>query len=228
MGFLTPNAARSRIKEEFRVIKRSVLQHAFQPGAHRGLPGNLVMVSSARPGEGKTFTAINLAISIALERDYTVLLIDTDFARPRILDVLGLSADRGMVEVLEDPAIDLAEVLIRTNIDRLTILPAGRSHSLSTELLASQRMKDMVADIARRYHDRIVIFDAPPILSTSEPCALAMHVGQVVFVVDAGKTPKTAMREALDMMDTEARVGVVLNRCDTRFGQVQFGSYYQR
>lgn len=227
-GLLTPGAARSRTKEEFRVIKRSVLRHAFQPNGDGAKASNLVMVSSAKPGEGKTFTAINLAISIALERDYTVLLIDADFTKPAILKTLGIEATKGLVDVLEDPGIDLADVLIRTSIDKLTVLPAGHSHSLGTELLASQRMKDIVHEIARRYRDRLVIFDSPPILSTSEPCALAMHVGQIVFVVEAEKTPRSAVQEALDLIGPGPRIGLVLNRCQPQLGHAQFGSYYKR
>ena len=226
MGLLTPTAARSRIKEEYRVIKRSVLQNAFQPGRTRGLPGNMVMVTSAKPNEGKTFTAVNLAISIALERDYTVLLIDGDFAAPSVTRTLGLESDKGIVDILEDPSIDLSDVMIRTNIEKLSILPAGSSHNLRTELLASHRMSEVVADIAQRYHDRIVIFDAPPILATSEPTTLAMHVGQIVLVVEADRTTKAAVKEALSMLDTGANIGVVLNRCSPRIGQAQFGSYY--
>lgn len=227
-GLLTPSATRNRTMEEFRVIKRSVLQRAFAPGRRGSQPENLVMVTSTRPGEGKTFSAINLAISIASERDYTVLLIDADFTSPNVLRSLGIEAEKGLIDVLEDPTTDLADVLIRTNIDKLTILPAGRPHHLSTELLASQRMADLVHEISRRYSDRLVIFDAPPILSTSEPCALAMHVGQVVFVIEAEKTPATAVKEALDVINVGPKIGVVLNRCRPHFGHAQFGSYYKR
>jgi len=227
-GMLTPSLTRSQTMEEFRVIKRGVLQHALQPGDTRGKPNNMIMVTSARPGEGKTFTAINLAISIALERDFTVLLIDADFSRPSILKVLGLEAKKGLIDVLENPEVDLSEVLIRTNIDKLTVLPAGGAHDLSTELLASLRMRDIVQDIARRYRDRIVIFDSPPMLATSEACALATHMGQVVFVVEADKTPKSAVREALDMIDTGTRVGLVLNHCQVCFSHTQSGYYSKR
>lgn len=227
-GVLTPRMAKSRTKEEFRVIKRSVLQYAFQRPEATAKAPNLVMVTSARPGEGKTFTATNLAISIALERDFTVLLVDADFTKPTILKNMGIEADRGLIDVLEDPSIDLADVLIRTNIDKLTILPAGRSHDLSTELLASQRMKNVVDDIAWRYRDRLVVFDAPPVLATSEPCALAMHVGQILFVIEAEKTPKNTVKEALELIDTGPKIGLVLNRCQSGFGYAHFGSYYKR
>lgn len=228
MGLLTPRATRSRLKEEYRVIKRTVLRNAFDKGRIRGLPSNLIMVTSAKPTEGKTFTAVNLAISIALERDYTVLLIDGDFAKPSVTRTLGLEADKGIVDVLEDPSIDLSDVLIRTNIDKLSVLPAGSSHNLSTELLASHRMSTVVADIAQRYHDRVVIFDAPPILASSEPSALAMHVGQIILVVEANRTPRSAVKEALDLMNADAQVGVILNRCSPHIGQMQFGTYYHK
>jgi protein-tyrosine kinase len=128
--------------------------------------------------------------------------------------------------VIENPSIDLSDVMIRTNVDKLSVLPAGVSFDLSTELLASHRMSAVVSDIAQRYHDRIVIFDAPPILATSEPSALAMHVGQIILVVEAERTPKAAVKEALEMIQSDARVGVVLNRCSPRVGYAQFGSYY--
>jgi protein-tyrosine kinase len=142
------------------------------------------------------------------------------------MSTLGLESNKGLVDVLENPSIDLSDVMIRTNVEKLSILPAGMSFDLSTELLASHRMSAVVSDIAQRYHDRIVIFDAPPILATSEPSALAMHVGQIIVVVEAERTPKAAVKEALDMMQTGARVGVVLNRCSPRVGYAQFGSYY--
>lgn len=228
MGLLTPTVMRSRTMEEFRVIKRSILQNAFVPQEPGKPAGNLVMVTSSRPGEGKSFTATNLAISIASERDYTVLLIDADFTRPNVLRILGLESSNGLIDVLENPSMDLSEVLIRTNIDKLTLLPAGPAHPLSTELLASHRMANMVKEIARRYSDRIVIFDTPPILSTSEPCALAMHVGQVVFVIEAEKTPRSVVKEALDLINVGPKIGVVLNRCQPNYGHAQFGSYYKR
>jgi receptor protein-tyrosine kinase len=226
-GFLTPNIARSRTKEEFRVIKRAIIWNAWEgiSGSHGR--SNVVMVTSSRPNEGKTYTAINLAMSIASERDCSVLLIDADFTRPNILKTLGLDAQKGLTDVLEEPSLDLSDVLIRTNVDSLTILPAGRPHDLATELLASLRMRDLVTEIATRYKDRIIIVDSPPILSTSEPNALAAHVGQIIFVVEAGKTPKSAVKEALGLIDTGAKIGFVLNRARPQFGFSQFGSYYQ-
>lgn len=227
-GLLTPGMTRTRTMEEFRVVKRGILQHAFEPSANRARPSNLVMVTSANPGEGKTFTAVNLAISIALERDYTVLLIDADFSNPGVLDSLGLNAEKGLIDVLQDDEINLSDVLIRTNIDKLTVLPAGSQHNLSTELLASQRMNDFVQEVARRYPDRLIIFDTPPILATSEPSALSMHVGQVVFVIEADKTSKAAVHSALSLIDAEARVGLILNRCQVSSASTRFGRYAKR
>lgn len=227
-GLLTPGMTRTRTMEEFRVVKRGILQHAFEPGANRARPSNLVMVTSANPGEGKTFTAVNLAVSIALERDYTVLLIDADFSNPGVLDSLGLKAEKGLIDVLQDDEIDLSDVLIRTNIDKLTVLPAGSQHNLSTEFLASQRMSDFVQDVARRYPDRLIIFDTPPILATSEASALSMHVGQVVFVIEADKTSKAAVHSALGLIDADARVGLILNRCQVSSASTRFGRYAKR
>jgi len=228
LGFMAPGVSRSRTKEEFRIIKRSILQNSSSPQKDSKSPPNLVMVTSSRPNEGKTFTAINLAISIALEQDYTVLLVDADFSKPSIPETLGIKAEAGLIDVLENSTVDLADVLIRTSVDKLTVLPAGHAHDLGTELLGSQRIKNIMAEIARRYRDRIVIFDAPPILSTSEPSALAAHVGQVVFVIEAEKTSKSVVQEALSMINSGPRVGVVLNRCRPQAGHAQFGSYYKR
>lgn len=226
-GFLTPNVDRSRTKEEFRVIKRAIISHAFEDKAARAERSNIVMVTSSLPGEGKTFTSINLAMSLAVERDCTALLVDADFTRPSVLSTLGLSAEKGLIDLLEDRRVDFADVLIRTNIDKLTLLPAGPRHSLTTELLASQRMSEVMEELSRRYRDRIVILDAPPILSTSEPNALAMHVGQILFVVEAERTSKSAVKEALGLIDTGAKIGFVLNRAKPQFGYAQFGSYYR-
>lgn len=227
-GLLTPGMTRTRTMEEFRVVKRGILQHAFEPSANRARPSNLVMVTSANPGEGKTFTAVNLAISIALERDYTVLLIDADFSNPGVLDSLGVKAEKGLIDVLQDDEINLSDVLIRTNIDKLTVLPAGTQHNLSTEFLASQRMSDFVHEVARRYPDRLIIFDTPPILATSEASALSMHVGQVVFVIEADKTSKAAVHGALSMIDADARVGLILNRCQVSSASTRFGRYSKK
>ena len=219
---------RSRVSEEFRVIKRQVLRKAFANGADAIGSGNLIMVTSAAPNEGKTFAAVNLAVSIASERDKHVLLVDADLHRPGVLDSLGIEADRGLVDVLEDPSIDLSEVLIRTSFTNLTILPAGRAHEMGAELIASERMADLVAEIGKRYSDRVVIFDTSPVLATSEASTLVSHVGQVILVVEAERTSEAAVRAALDLLSPCKDIGFVLNKAQGNTSSADFGSYHRK
>lgn len=224
MGALTPEGGRSKIAEEYRLIKRPLLINAFGQGGNPPLPhGNMIMVTSSLPGEGKSFTAINLAISMATEMENTVLLVDADVTKTAIMKYLGLQGDRGLIEVLQDPSISLSDVLIRTDVAKLTVLPAGRGIAHSTELLASSAMRAFVDDISNRYPDRIVIFDTPPLLSTSEASVLASYMGQVVFVVEAERTPQEAVREALSMLAEHPSVGVVLNKAPSK---AMGGDYY--
>jgi len=213
MGAVTPDSGRSKIAEEYRLIKRPLLANAFgHGGVERVHNGNLIMVTSSLPGEGKTFSAISLAISMATELEHTVLLIDADVSKSSVMRYLGLKAKRGLIDVLQDPDLPLSDVLIKTNIAKLTVLPAGDSISHATELLASSAMKHFVRDIASRYPDRIVIFDSPPLLSTSEASVLATYMGQIVFVVEAERTPQDAITDALAHLVDCEHVGLVLNK----------------
>ena len=213
MGVLTPDAGRSRIAEEFRLIKRPLLTNALGFGSTAPVRnGNLIMVTSAVPGEGKSFTAINLAISMATEMENTVLLVDADVTKSAIVRYLGLDADKGLLDVLRDPTIKLSDVLIKTDVAKLTVLPAGRTFAHATELLASNAMRAFVRDIASRYPDRVILFDCPPLLSTSEASVLASYMGQIVFVVEAEKTPQEAIKDALARISDCEHVGIVLNK----------------
>lgn len=224
MGGLTPDAGRTQMAEEYRLIKRPLLTNAFGQGDIKPMPnGNMIMVTSSIPGEGKSFTAINLAISMATEMENTVLLVDADVTKTAVMRYLGLQGDRGLLDVLVDPTIPLSDVLIKTDIAKLTILPAGRNISHATELLASTAMQSFVNDIASRYPDRIVIFDTPPLLATSEASVLASYMGQVVFVVEAERTPQGAIKEALSQLKGNAYVGMILNKAPARTGT---GDYY--
>lgn len=217
MGALTPDAGRSKLAEEYRLIKRPLLVNAFGHGNTPAIEnGNLIMVTSSLPGEGKSFTAINLAISMATELESTVLLIDADVAKSSIMRYLGLRAEKGLLDVLRDPSLQLPDVLIKTDIAKLTVLPAGQSFTHATELLASSAMRNFVRDIATRYHDRIIIFDCPPLLATSEASVLATYMGQIVFVVEAERTPQEAIRDALAHIGDCEHVGLLLNKAPTR------------
>jgi protein-tyrosine kinase len=211
-GMVTAASGRTRLLEDFRVIKRPLLQRAFAERAEGSQPGNLIMVTSSLPGEGKTYCAINLAMSIAMELDHTVLLVDADVARPSVLRSLGLPAHRGLMDMLVDDKLDMADVMLRTNIDTLTILPAGTTTPHATELLASSAMTNLVEEIANRYSDRIVIFDSPPLLLTSESRVLASHMGQIVMVVEAQTTTQHAVKEALQQLQDCPNVNLIYNK----------------
>jgi len=224
-GMVTPDLPRSQIAEEYRVIKRPLLRNLQGKGAARVDNGNLIMVSSALPGEGKSFTAINLAISIAMELDHTVLLVDADVSRPSILQRLGLPPEKGLMDVLTGQ-VELGEVLLRTNVEKLSILPAGMPHPRATELLASDAMNRMLEEMATRYAERVIVFDSPPLLVTTEARELATHMGQVVLVVEAHRTTHAAVKQALAAIDTCPIKLLVLNKSDDRGHAGYYGYGY--
>jgi protein-tyrosine kinase len=214
-GFVTPDMPRSRIADEFRVLKRPLIGNV---SGDRVVPikhANLIMVTSSVPGEGKTFSAINLAMSIAMELDKTVLLVDADVARPSLPKVLGVPHGKGLLDVLKDKSIDLGEVLIRTNVEKLSLLQAGTQHSQATELLASAEMARLLDEISMRYEDRIIIFDSPPLLVTTEARVLATQMGQIVFVVNAENTLQRDVKQALATIEACPLKMMVLNQVRT-------------
>jgi protein-tyrosine kinase len=211
-GMVTAAGGRTMLVEDFRIIKRPLIKRAFEQRGPGEKPGNLIMITSSLPGEGKTYCAINLAMSIAMELDHTVLLVDADVARPSVLRVLGLPAQRGLMDILLDDKTDLADVMLRTNVDTLSILPAGTSSPRATELLASQTMSAFVAEIANRYPDRIVIFDSPPLLLTSEAHVLASLMGQIVLVVESETTTQHAVKESLRQLEGCSNVNLIYNK----------------
>ena len=210
-GIVTPNAPRSHIADEFRVIKRPLISNAMGRGAAALAHGNLIMITSALAGEGKSFTSVNLAMSIAAEMDHTVMLVDADVARPSILRMLGLPAAPGLLDLLEGKA-EMSDVLMKTNIDKLTILPSGTPHARATELLASDAMRLLLEDLSRRYADRIVIFDSPPLILTTEARVLATQMGQVVMVVQADRTLQADVQQALATIDACPVKMMLLNK----------------
>lgn len=226
-GLLAPDTQRSRIKEEYRHIKRPLLINADGKGAATVDHPNLVMVTSARPGEGKTFTACNLALSIASERNRTVLLVDADVIKPAMARTLGFEAELGLVDYLIDERLELADVLVDTNVPSLTILPAGGQYHLATELLAGERMRKLAGEMSSRYPDRIIIFDSPPLLMTTEATVLASLMGQTLLVVEAERTPQSQVKAALDLLDSNRQiVGLVLNKSHSFLGADSYGYGY--
>jgi len=227
-GLVDPRSARkSRLTEEFRRIKHPLIMHANGKGASVVANANMIMVTSSLASEGKTFTAINLAMSIATEMDKTVLLVDADVAKPDVTARLGVQAEKGLIDVLLEDELSLPDVLIRTDIPKLTLLPAGRKHVRSTEILASEAMRQLTLELSTRYSDRIVIFDSPPMCLTSEARVLAGLMGQIVLVVEEGKTSQHTVKQALSMLEKNEIVGVVLNKkkASGRSGDGYYGKY---
>ena len=221
-GFITPDAQRSQIADEFRVLKRPIIKNA-QGGAGSAVErGNRVMISSALPSEGKSFVALNLAMSIALEVDSTVLLIDADVAKPSLMKSLNLPATKGLLDLLTDANLDVADVMLRTNVEKLSLLPAGSSHRRATEMLASTGMAELVEQMSMRYPDRILVFDSPPLLATTEARVLASHMGQIIMVVEADATTQGAVQKALEAIESCPVVLMVLNKAP----RTDVGGYY--
>jgi len=232
-GISLPSAGFVRTVEEFRVIKRQVLTNASRT-ATTGVNdmNRVIMVTSAKPGDGKTYTAINLALSIAYERDLKVLLVDADVYRQSMLGYLGLTADLGWIDLLADRKLTFSDILLHTNIPNLSVLPAGHSHPEVPELLSSRRMGAMVAEMARRYPDRFIIFDTLPCLASSEPGILAGLVGQTIFVVAAHETSRDSVESSLRLINACPSVSLILNKAEPimtdQFGAYGYGYNYQK
>ena len=210
--------------DEYRRIKRPLLSNAFGKSSPLVNRGNLIMVTSSIPGEGKTYTAVNLALSIAQERDYTVLLVDCDVSKQGASKILGINGKPGLVDLLENENLSISNVLINTDVPELRVLSSGKQHEYVTELLASQRMEKLIEELISRYNDRVIILDAPPLLPTPQTQILAGLAGQIVFVLEAGKTPQSIVEEALNMLPEEKAIGIVMNKGEGISGNS--GYYY--
>lgn len=211
-NFVSMATERRLIYEEFRVIKRKLINNAFGSLSKTLHHPNLILVTSSRPGEGKTFTSVNLALSIALEQDKTVLLVDADVLRPNVARTLEISTQLGLTDYLSSNDVDVSDIMYSTNVERLKIITAGKPHHLSTELLASDKMMELVQEFASRYPDRIVIFDAPPLLGVNETCVMAGMCGQAVVVLEENKTKLNELDKALSLLPKELAVGFVINK----------------
>lgn len=215
----------SRVVDEYQRIKRPLLSNAFGKTSSMVEQGNLIMVTSSISGEGKTHTACNLALSIAQEKDLTVLLIDCDVIRQGVSRMLGVQDKKGLADVLDNENMTVADVIVRTDIPELTFLCAGNIHENMTESLASQRMVDVITDIASRYDDRVIVIDAPPLLPTPQTQVLAELMGQIIFVIEAGQTSQTLVEEALEMIPEDKATGLVMNKSEGFVGRSGY-SYY--
>jgi exopolysaccharide/PEP-CTERM locus tyrosine autokinase len=223
-GINLPSSGRSRTVEEFRLVKRNLMTQLSQGGSLADQRSSrLSMVTSARPGEGKTFIALNLALAFASERDVKALLVDVDTQHSTMQTILGISGEQGIVDVLAGTC-ELSDVLVRTNIANLMILPSGRGGPHVPELFSSNQMAALMAEMTRRFADRYVIIDTPPCMASSDAAALAPLVGQIVFIVEAHHTQQMEIEASLGMLSACPRISLLLNKSDTLAGE-HFGSY---
>ena len=211
-GFLHSGGDAHHQQEEFRHIKRKLINNAFGIASKTLKQSNLIMVSSANPNEGKTFVSINLALSIALEQDKTVLLIDADVLRPSLHRELEFENTSGLLDYLCGNLDDLSDIIYSSNLPNLKIMPAGKAHHLTNELLASQRMATLANELSARYPDRVVIFDCPPLLGVTETPVLASLMGQAVVVIEESRTRIEDIKRATSQLSDELATGFVLNK----------------
>lgn len=226
-GVFPQPAEERRIVQQFRQIKRPLVAGALGRGGPQLPNGHLIMMASALPGDGKTFTSVNLALSLALEKDVSVVLVDADVAKPHITRIFGVDDEPGLLDVLRDESLDAESVVLSTDVPNLSILPAGRPSDTATELLASARMQAVAARLGSADPTRIVVFDSPPLLLTTESRALSAAVGQIVLVVGAGSTPQKAVFDALDILGEGKQIGLVLNQCDENSHEGYYDYYGQ-
>ncbi|MGH8249516.1 MAG: P-loop NTPase [Steroidobacteraceae bacterium] len=213
-GFLPPDHKQRQIGDQFRHVKRPLLSAALGRGREALTDGRLIMLTSSMPEEGKTFVSVNLAISMSLEREVNVVLVDADVAKPHVSRLFGIEAEPGLLEAVQDETLEIESLILPTSIPKLSVLSAGAPIETATELLTSQRMEAVVGKLGVGDLQRVVIFDSPPLLLTSESRALAHHMGQIVLVVRAGMTPRHAVLDAIHCLDASKSIALVLNQSD--------------
>jgi protein-tyrosine kinase len=225
-GYLPEAGQDQQFADHYRRIKRPLVDRAMSGITAAGEP-RVIMVTSALPGDGKTFTSINLALSMALERDISVLLMDCDVARRHVSEIVGLKEERGLLDALVDESLDIDSLVVQTNLRGLSVLPAGRRVEATAELLSSNRMRKIVVDLCARDPRRIVLLDSPPLLLTNEGRTLVRMAGQIVLVVRAGHTPRQAVQDAIGLFDVQQTGGIILNQVQVSpaEGYYGYGSY---
>jgi exopolysaccharide/PEP-CTERM locus tyrosine autokinase len=230
LGMLTPAIPRSAIAEEYRTIKRPLLVNIAGDSVTPAIPhGNLIMVTSALEGDGKTFSSICLALSIAMEREKNVLFVDADTAKAEAGRMLGVpSTSPGLIDVLENENARVSDFILPTNVEKLRILPAGGLHTHANELLASARMHRLMLELSEEDPNRVIVFDSPPLLLTTEAAVLASFMGQIVFVVSSDSTPQHAVTQAIEHIGEDKMVGMLLNRARKRTNPYSYYTYEYR
>lgn len=226
-GLILPEGSVSAVLEEFRIVKRQLLFNASQLAQQgMGVPSQRVLVCSPHPGEGKSFTSVNLALAIAAEKETEVLLVDADFAKPSVLSMLGLPGGPGLMDALVDEQLDPVSCVIGTDIPGLWVLPAGNATSSDSEYLSSSRTKTVLDRLVEGAPNRFVIFDSPPALAASPAAELAKYVGQAVVVVRADKTGQGALEDAISLLSACPNIQLLLNAVHFSPSGRRFGSYY--
>jgi exopolysaccharide/PEP-CTERM locus tyrosine autokinase len=211
-GMLPPAHQEHELAQQYRRIKRPLINNALGRGVAPLAHGNLIMITSAVPGEGKTFMALNLALSMRLEEDVTVLLVDGDVVNPRLTQILGLENQPGLLDSVRDPRVSASAAILPTDVPGLSFLPAGRQDANATELVASARMHEVVSKLGSDDPARLVLFDSAPLLVTTEAQALVHFAGQVVVVVRSDHTPQQVVFDALETLADDKPVSLVLNQ----------------
>jgi Mrp family chromosome partitioning ATPase len=221
-GMIVPDGPLTGLLEEFRIVKRQLLNDARRGGTAKA---RRILVCSPHSGEGKTYCATNLALALAAERDIEVLLVDADIAKPSVLEVLGLDAPMGFMDALSDPSIMPEELVLRTDVEGLFVLPSGNRTNSDTEYLASERTREVLSRLTESAPDRIVIFDTPPTLSASPAAELAKHVGQAILVARADVTGRNALEDAYQLLSACPEIKLLLNGAQFSPSGRNFGSY---
>jgi Mrp family chromosome partitioning ATPase len=227
-GLIVPESGITAQLEEFRLVKRQLLQQSEQMRRQGGGgTAQRVLVTSPLPGEGKSFCAANLALSIAAERDSEVVLVDFDAAKNTVLNTLGLPNGPGLIDALADPRVDVLDCVMGTDIPGLSVLPGGHSTSSDNEYLAAARCHDVLDRLTDGAPNRIVLFDSPPTLAASLPVELAKLVGQVALVVMADRTSQGAIEDAVSLLSGCPNIQLLLNAVQFSPSGRRFGTYYK-
>jgi exopolysaccharide/PEP-CTERM locus tyrosine autokinase len=216
----------SQLADEYRMIKQPILRKATEESETQNSRCNLIMVASALGGEGKTFTSVNLSLSLASEKDWEVLLVDVDCRNPQLSRLLGVEKEPGIMDYLKDPSLDIESLIMPTSVDGLAVLPLGSIDEHAAEHLASARMDELCERFSAAGKHHIVVFDSSPLLLTSEAPILSTQIGQVALVVQANATPRQAVLEAIEKLDSERAIGLILNRADQGGDILRYGQGY--
>jgi len=227
LGLIVPEGAVTALLEEFRIVKRQLLMNASQLQQQgMGYAAQRVLICSPHPGEGKTFTAVNLALAIAAEKETEVLLVDADFAKPSVLSSLGLPGGPGLMDALSDSSIDVADCVKGTDVSGLWVLPAGSATTSDTEYLSSSRTRQVLDRLVEGAPNRFVIFDSPPALAASPAAELAKYVGQAVVVARADRTAQGSLEDAIRLLSACPNIQLLLNAVHFSPSGRRFGAYY--